>query len=122
VICAGYPDEMGVFVDSNPGLRSRFPKTIAFPDYSTDELLQIFASQCKSGGYTPTKEAEAAARAWLDAVPRDKGFGNGRLVRNLFEAAMAAQASRIVSTKEASPSNEELVALTPEDIAAATAP
>jgi Cdc6-like AAA superfamily ATPase len=122
VICAGYPDEMGVFVDSNPGLRSRFPKTIAFPDYSTDELLQIFESQCKTGGYTPNEQAVAAARAWLDAVPRDKGFGNGRLVRNLFEAAMAAQASRIVASKEKDPSNDELVALTPEDIAAATAP
>lgn len=97
VIAAGYPEEMRTFVDSNPGLRSRFPKTIEFPDYSTDELLQIFESQAKKGGYQPTPDALAAVHAWFHDQPRDKGFGNGRLVRNLFEAAMAAQASRIVA-------------------------
>jgi Holliday junction resolvasome RuvABC ATP-dependent DNA helicase subunit len=126
VICAGYPEEMGTFVDSNPGLRSRFPKTIEFPDYSTDELLQIFESQTKKGGYEPNKAALAAVRRWLDAQPRDKGFGNGRLVRNLFEAAIAAQAHRIVSdqgtgAKKKRPTDEELVALTPADIEACTA-
>jgi Cdc6-like AAA superfamily ATPase len=118
VICAGYPDEMGEFVDSNPGLRSRFPKTIFFPDYTTDELLRIFESQCEKGGYAPDKPALAAVRVWLDAQPRDKGFGNGRLVRNLFEAAMAAQATRLVGMKN--PTNEELCALTPVDIETAT--
>jgi Holliday junction resolvasome RuvABC ATP-dependent DNA helicase subunit len=122
VICAGYPEEMATFVDANPGLRSRFPKTIEFPDYSTDELLQIFEGQAEKGGYEPTKEALAAVRAWLDAQPRDKGFGNGRLVRNLFEAAIAAQASRIVSAKKAHTTDEELVALTPADIEACTTP
>jgi SpoVK/Ycf46/Vps4 family AAA+-type ATPase len=120
VICAGYPDEMHKFVDSNPGLRSRFPKTIAFPDYSTDELVQIFEIQCKGGGYSPTPAALKTVRAWFDAQPRDKGFGNGRLARNLFEAAMACQASRIVSDKD--PSNDELISLTPADIEAATSP
>ena len=118
VICAGYPDEMQEFVDSNPGLRSRFPKTISFADYTTDELVKIFELQCQGGHYEPTPDALAAVRSWLDAQPRDKGFGNGRLVRNLFEHAMAAQASRIVGEKE--PSNEELVALTAADIDAAT--
>jgi Cdc6-like AAA superfamily ATPase len=118
VVCAGYPDEMGEFVDSNPGLRSRFPKTIFFPDYTTDELLKIFESQCEKGGYNPDKPALAATWAWLDMQPRDKGFGNGRLVRNLFEAAMAAQATRLVGKKD--PTNEELCALTTVDIEAAT--
>ena len=122
VICAGYPEEMAIFVDTNPGLRSRFPKTIEFPDYSTDELLQIFEGQTKKGGYEATKAALAAVRAWLDAQPRDKGFGNGRLVRNLFEAAIAAQASRIVSAKKQHTSDEELIALTPADIEACTTP
>jgi hypothetical protein len=118
VICAGYPGEMLEFVDSNPGLRSRFPRTIHFPDYTSDELVQIFKGQCKAGGYEPSNEALAAARRWLDIQPRDKGFGNGRLVRNLFEAGMAAQAQRIVGDKDLT--NEELVALSPADIEAAT--
>ena len=127
VICAGYPEEMATFVDTNPGLRSRFPKTIEFPDYSTDELLQIFESQAEKGGYEPDEPAVAAVRAWLDAQPRDKGFGNGRLVRNLFEAAIAAQAHRIVTeqgtgAEKKRPSDQELVALTPADIEAATSP
>jgi Holliday junction resolvasome RuvABC ATP-dependent DNA helicase subunit len=127
VICAGYPEEMATFVDSNPGLRSRFPKTIEFPDYSTDELLQIFEGQAKKGGYEPTKPALAAVRAWLDAQPRDKGFGNGRLVRNLFEAAIAAQAHRIVDGQgkgkdKKRPTDEQLIALTPADIEACTTP
>lgn len=124
VIAAGYPEEMQIFVDSNPGLRSRFPKTIEFPDYSTDELLQIFEGQADKGGYEPTPEAVAAVRKWFDAQPRDKGFGNGRLVRNLFEAAMAAQASRLVGDGKGdkNPTDEELCALTPADIEAAITP
>jgi hypothetical protein len=110
---------MHKFVESNPGLRSRFPKTIDFPDYTTDELVQIFEIQCQAGGYTATPEALAAVRTWFDAQPRDKGFGNGRLARNLFEAAMAGQASRIVADKD--PTNDELISLTPADIEAATA-
>ena len=119
VIAAGYPDEMQVFVDSNPGLRSRFPKTIQFPDYTTEELVAILQSQCKGGGYELTPDAVEAARRFLDSQPRDKGFGNGRLVRNLFEAAIATHATRVVDKKDAV-SNEELITLTADDINAAT--
>lgn len=114
VIAAGYPDEMHRFVESNPGLRSRFPKTIHFPDYTTDELVAIFESMCKKASYVCTPEAREAARSWFEAQPRDKGFGNGRLARNLFEAAMARQASRLVARDN--PTNEELMALLPEDV------
>jgi hypothetical protein len=96
VIVAGYPEEMSTFVDSNPGLRSRFPKTIHFPDYDTDELVRIFESLCSRHHYRANDDALAAVRGWLDAQPRHKGFGNGRLARNLFEAAVARQATRIV--------------------------
>jgi hypothetical protein len=114
VIVAGYPDEMQEFLDANPGLRSRFPKTIAFPDYSTDELVQIFESLGNKAHYKLDDEARGKVRAWLDAIPRAKGFGNGRLARNLFEEAVARQASRIVTV--ANPSDEQLITLTAADI------
>ena len=114
VIMAGYPDEMAVLVSANPGLRSRFPKTIFFPDYTTDELVEIFRMQCERGGYIPSDGAIAAVRAELDVVTRDKGFGNGRVARNLFEAAVARQATRVVEIS--SPSDHELTELAAEDI------
>jgi Cdc6-like AAA superfamily ATPase len=117
VIAAGYPDEMHEFVESNPGLRSRFPKTIHFPDYTTDELISIFESMCKKASYTVGSATAAAARTVFDAQPRDKGFGNGRIARNLFEAAMAHQASRLVRIE--SPTNEQLMELVPEDVVGA---
>jgi len=121
VIVAGYPEEMATFVDSNPGLRSRFPRTIHFPDYTDDELVAIFKLLCKSGGYTVPADTEAALCEWFAGQPRTKGFGNGRLARNLFEAAMARQASRIVAGRaEEDPpplTDEDLMILTPADVA-----
>jgi Cdc6-like AAA superfamily ATPase len=114
VIVAGYPDEMSDFVDANPGLRSRFPRTIFFPDYTDDELLAIFQSLCDKGNYRCDDGAKADVRAWISAQSRVKGFGNGRLVRNLFEHAVARQASRIVKVDD--PTDAELVALTSDDI------
>lgn len=114
VVAAGYPDEMHEFVESNPGLRSRFPKTIHFPDYTTEELVSIFESMCKKSSYTCGAKAREAARRFFDAQVRDKGFGNGRLARNLFESAMAHQASRLVALAE--PTNEQLMELLPEDV------
>jgi Cdc6-like AAA superfamily ATPase len=118
VIAAGYPDEMDAFVGSNPGLRSRFPKTIFFPDYTADELAAIFTSMCDKNTYRCTPEASERLRQWLDAQPRDKGFGNARLVRNLFEAAMARQAKRLVTPPAPEePSHDELITFLPDDIA-----
>ena len=117
VVAAGYPDEMSEFIDSNPGLRSRFPKTIAFPDYSNDELLAIFETQCKKASYTCDAAARKRVLEFFEAQPRDKGFGNGRLARNLFEAAVGRQATRIVAMTD--PSNETLVELTADDVAPA---
>jgi Holliday junction resolvasome RuvABC ATP-dependent DNA helicase subunit len=116
VIAAGYPEEMGDFVESNPGLRSRFPKTIAFPDYSTDELVGIFVSMAEKSAYRCTPETADHLRRWFEAQPREKGFGNARLARNLFEASVARQASRVVAVTD--PTDEELMSLTPEDIGA----
>ena len=114
VIAAGYPDEMGDFVASNPGLRSRFPKTIAFPDYSNEELVGIFVSMADRSAYRCTPEAMEHLARWFEAQPREKGFGNARLARNLFEASVARQASRVVVVAE--PTDEQLMSLTAEDI------
>ena len=96
VIAAGYPDEMANFIDSNPGLRSRFPRTIRFADYSTDELVKIFQSICLKNSYEPTPEALTKLHEYFTAQERGKGFGNGRVARNLFEQVVANQATRLV--------------------------
>jgi Holliday junction resolvasome RuvABC ATP-dependent DNA helicase subunit len=114
VIAAGYPDEMAVFLDANPGLRSRFPKTIFFEDYSDEELLQIFDGMCAKSHYTPTGEARDHVLAYVATQTRDRGFGNARLVRNLFEAAVARQASRVVDVPDVT--DAVLVSLEAADI------
>lgn len=115
VILAGYPREMAELVATNPGFESRFPKTIRFPDYSDAELVEILKVQVAKGGYEAGPEALTAAEAWFGAHPRGPGFGNGRLARNLFEAAVLRQALRLAEVAE--PTNEQLVALLPADIA-----
>lgn len=114
VIAAGYPDEMATFIGSNPGLRSRFPRTIDFPDYDTDELVAIFGTLGDRAHYRCDDGARARVQAHFDALPRAKGFGNGRVARNLFEAACARQASRVVAIDD--PSDDVLVTLTAPDI------
>jgi len=114
-IMAGYPDEMAQLVGSNPGLASRFPKTIVFPDYTTDELVTIFQQAAARGGYTLAEATGTAVHAWLDALPRGKGFGNGREARNLFEAAIARHAARVVAIE--APSDDDLTVLLPADVA-----
>lgn len=123
VIVAGYTEEMATFIGSNPGLRSRFPKTIFFDDYTTEELLAILEGLAERYHYRFTEGARERMAEILDAAPRDRGFGNARLARNLFEAAVARHASRVVElagTGEApaDPSDEDLVTITAEDVAA----
>jgi hypothetical protein len=114
VVMAGYPDEMDELISSNPGLRSRFPKVVHFPDYTTDELLQILDGLAEKGGYRLDAGARARARIWLDSIPRDKGFGNGRTTRNLFEHAVSTQATRLAPVDH--PSDEQLTVLVADDI------
>jgi SpoVK/Ycf46/Vps4 family AAA+-type ATPase len=114
VIVAGYPAPMNKFLDSNPGIRSRFPKTVMFPDYTDDELVRIFESMAEEHNYTPDLTAIEMLRKRLAAEPRGPMFGNGRLARNLFEAAIARHASRIVDVKQ--PTDEQLSTLTAADI------
>ncbi|MEE8601679.1 AAA family ATPase [Euzebya tangerina] len=96
VIMAGYPDEMADLMGSNPGLVSRFPQTIHFPDYTTDELVTIAGLIAEGNEYSFDDGARERLAELLDEVPRDRGFGNGRLARNVFEQAVAIHASRMV--------------------------
>jgi AAA lid domain/ATPase family associated with various cellular activities (AAA) len=114
VILAGYPEEMATLVDANPGMESRFPRTIRFLDYSDDELLAIVESLGRAGRYHLDQEARATVQAWFAAQPRERGFGNGRLARNLFESAVANQASRLVTIDN--PTDDQLTTLTATDI------
>ncbi len=114
VILAGYPKEMDELVSANPGFASRFPKTILFPDYSDDELVEILDLIVDDGGYALTEEAREGARAWFTAHSRGPGFGNGRLARNLFEGAVARHARRLVDVER--PSDEQLTLLEATDI------
>jgi hypothetical protein len=104
------------FVDSNPGLQSRFNRYIEFPDYSADELFQIFLSSAKKYEYKLTEEAQTTLQDALDKVvsEKDKNFGNGRYVRNLFEKVVENQANRLSS--EADVTSETLALIVKEDI------
>jgi hypothetical protein len=114
VVAAGYPAPMERFLGSNPGLKSRFPKTIVFPDYSTAELLRVFASIGEQEEYVATPDALERVRVFIDAQERGPTFGNARLARNLFEAAVARHASRVVQLER--PSKDDLRTLLPADI------
>jgi hypothetical protein len=114
VIAAGYTEEMTTFIEANPGLRSRFTRTIGFPDYNDDELVSIFVRLGEKNRYQPDESAKVAVRDILSAQPRDKGFGNARFVRNLFERAVSNQAGRMVGITK--PTDDELCTLIASDI------
>jgi SpoVK/Ycf46/Vps4 family AAA+-type ATPase len=95
VIVAGYPDEMQQFVNSNAGLRSRFPRFIAFPDYTTTELVDIFSELAAQYQITIGPEVAHRVHGLLGTQPPDGPRGNARQVRNLFETAFARMAVRV---------------------------
>jgi hypothetical protein len=98
VVVAGYPEPMNEFLDSNPGLRSRFTRHIVFPDYSPEELSCIFARFCDDARLTATPDAASYARELFESAyaDRDDTFGNARLVRNMFEQCLVRQARRLI--------------------------
>ena len=114
VIAAGYPTEMTTFIDANPGLKSRFTRTLHFADYTVDELVEIFVKLGAKHEYTASDGALAVVQAMIASEPRDRGFGNARYVRNLFEETVARQAERVAQLDE--PDTEQLTTFIARDI------
>lgn len=116
VIVAGYTEEMTRFIESNPGLKSRFTRYFYFEDYQPGELIEIFEKLCDRNHYKLNELAKLKLLANLTDLyfNRDKSFGNGRLVRNLFEKTVEKQASRLVKMTDLS--QDLMMAIAPEDI------
>ena len=118
VIVAGYPDLMQKFINSNPGLKSRFNKYMYFPDYTAEELVKIFESNCKKYDYKMDEGAREAIYARIEKMveEKDENFANAREVRNLFETIITNQASRV--DKLDAPQDEDLITITLADVEA----
>ncbi|GGQ21358.1 Cdc6-like AAA superfamily ATPase [Actinomadura coerulea] len=136
VVVAGYQQEMAEFLAANPGLDSRFPKQIHFPDYDDDELITVFGRLAAADGFELAPGTEDVLRSMLRRAPRGPSFGNGRLMRNMLDVAVANQADRVASAAvaqaedsaggkgpgparggdQAPPTREELVTLTADDL------
>ena len=116
VIIAGYRNEMQRFIDSNPGLQSRFNRYIDFPDYTGAELTDIFKMYMKKNQYTLAPDAENYLREQLDyaVAHKDRNFGNARFARNVFEKSIQQQANRLAGKTNLS--KEELTELTVADL------
>lgn len=116
VIVAGYPELMNKFLQSNPGLSSRFPKTIHFPDYDAEELLEIFKKFCVENSVRFNKNVLEVVKEYFESEVTHKvrNFGNARMVRNYFEQIMINQANRIAMRENISDSM--LCRITVEDI------
>ncbi|HEY3513177.1 MULTISPECIES: AAA family ATPase [Kribbella] len=116
VVLAGYTEPMERLFQLNPGLRSRVPTTVDFPDYSEPELEQIFAYLATKAGYVPAEDVLERIGPLLRQARNAEDFGNGRDVRNLFDAVVAQQAVRINALRD--PSVEQIRALTAADVPA----
>ena len=114
VIVAGYPDEMEHFIDSNPGLASRFSRTLMFEDYATPELVSIVEQHAAQHQYELTGSAREALTAYFEAMPRGDRFGNGRSARQTFQTMTERHAYRVAEM--ANPEEKDLVTLRPEDL------
>ena len=114
VVVAGYPGPMADFIDTNPGLASRFRTILTFADYTDDELVDIFGQMAVKADYTAGPAVLAAFRAMLAGVVHDESFGNGRYARNVLEAAIGRHAWRLRDVEQ--PTIEQLRELAPHDL------
>ncbi|MCM1497958.1 MAG: AAA family ATPase [Clostridium sp.] len=116
VIVAGYPDLMNNFMNSNPGLKSRFQKTLFFPDYTADDLYKVFTKFCTETDYILSQEASAYLMEQLRhyVLNKDANFGNARDIRNFLDIAISAQANRLLT--ENATDADALMTLIPSDL------
>lgn len=115
VIAAGYTELMEGFINSNPGLRSRFNKYLEFTDYTGNELYSIFEGQLEKNKYTLTAEAEGSIREYFELVSKEASeFGNARGVRNVFEKVLTAQGNRLALDDDITA--EKLMSIADEDV------
>ena len=119
VIVAGYPDEMRAFLDSNPGLASRFSRTVEFVNYAVPELVTIVERSAAAHGYQLAQGTAAALAVHFERLPKGADFGNGRAARKVFEEMVDRQASRLAALAEVG--DADLARLTPEDVGAEAA-
>jgi stage V sporulation protein K len=116
LILAGYQKEMENFLLTNPGLRSRFPIHIDFPDYNQEELLQIAEQMCAKRQYQLSPQARITLVKTLTSptVKETDNFGNARTVRNTIEKAMRRQAVRLMA--RSSVTRDDLILIEPCDL------
>ncbi|WP_129841627.1 right-handed parallel beta-helix repeat-containing protein [Streptomyces sp. RFCAC02] len=103
VIAAGYPNDMDRFIDSNPGLASRFTRTLHFADYSDEELVRIVEHHARKHRYELSEAGRKALTGFMGAIPRGDRFGNGRTARQLFQQMTERQAMRMAEMKNPEP-------------------
>ncbi|MFD4398152.1 right-handed parallel beta-helix repeat-containing protein [Kitasatospora sp. NPDC058478] len=120
VIVAGYTLEMERFLSANPGVSSRFSRTVTFPDYTADELLEIARAQCAEHEYALAEATEGVLLDHFARLERGPNFGNGRTARQVFETMVERHAMRVAHL--ADPSTEELQLLVPADLPGAPLP
>jgi SpoVK/Ycf46/Vps4 family AAA+-type ATPase len=116
VIVAGYTEPMTAFLESNPGLHSRFNKFLHFDDYSPQELFQIFTKYCADDGYAFERACGGRIMALINLTHKRRAanFGNARTIRNLFEQTISNHANRVASITN--PSRSDLTTLSPQDV------
>ena len=118
IIFAGYKKEMLEFCESNPGIRSRVGFIIDFPDYSTEELMEISDLQAKNQGIVLSDDFKVELEKAINQYKKEKSFGNGRFVRSVLEKSMMKQARRLCDKYGddlSSITDEEIVTLTKDD-------
>ena len=118
-IVAGYTDQMHDFIDTNPGLKSRFTQTIHFDDYTPDELTEIFLKLAAGKNFTVDEDTKAAIHRLFEQLylRRDKNFGNAREARRIFNESVERQSQRLIKQMTTPGFQEsDMFALTKEDL------
>jgi Holliday junction resolvasome RuvABC ATP-dependent DNA helicase subunit len=113
IIFAGYTKEMKQFKEMNPGLKSRIGLTIEFPDYTPDELTEIFVKKAEDCGYTVPEESERKIHYLCSMASMEKDFGNGRFVDNLFREV---EINHALTTKDINAYDKRIMTILPEDV------